>query len=55
MHESGHLLAARAFSMKVLKFSIGIGPASGATSRRTATPSTRSVPSRSWRTCRSTA
>ncbi|MCA9626525.1 MAG: site-2 protease family protein [Myxococcales bacterium] len=27
VHESGHLLAARAFGMKVLKFSVGIGPA----------------------------
>lgn len=27
VHEGGHLLAARAFGMKVLKFSIGIGPA----------------------------
>ncbi|MCA9643175.1 MAG: site-2 protease family protein [Polyangiaceae bacterium] len=27
VHESGHLVAARAFGMKVLKFSIGVGPA----------------------------
>ncbi len=27
VHEGGHLLAARAFGMKVLKFSIGLGPA----------------------------
>src|SRR5687767_4927317 len=27
VHESGHLLAARAFGMRVIKFSIGFGPA----------------------------
>src|SRR5690606_29646058 len=27
VHEAGHLLAARAFGMRVIKFSIGFGPA----------------------------
>src|SRR5690606_36711324 len=29
VHEAGHLLAARAFGMRVIKFSIGFGPALG--------------------------